>query len=248
VAGTLGQFVKGLEPSAAKAKGLLIQLKATGVPGQSGTYRTNIGVVNPNATTTTVTFRRFDAGNTAVGTPAIQSVPPFSVIFPITLDAAGGNFTDAWVSYEASQAVMAFASVIDNGTTDPFFIPAFEDTDTKRSIIKTSVGDLAITSVQESDRFPPDCKNPPSPGCSKSVEGFKVLVVWLESASGGVVDGFQLFDASKGVYITADDGSRTESFSAGMIDGKLFVGFTPRNTAHNFTLHWPGNPAIDLGK
>ena len=128
--GTLGQFVPGLESSAARTKGVLLQLAATGSTGQSGTYRTNMGFVNPNATATSVTLRRYGANDVPIGDPVVQSIPPFSVIFPVVLDPAAGNLTDAWVSFEATQPILGFASVVDNGTTDPTFIPAFEDTGT----------------------------------------------------------------------------------------------------------------------
>src|SRR5689334_19687682 len=45
-AGTLGQFVKGLEAPTAKIKGVMLQLKS-GV-ASLGTFRTNWGGVNPN--------------------------------------------------------------------------------------------------------------------------------------------------------------------------------------------------------
>ena len=48
---TTGQYIGGLDVSSAKKKGLLIQLRNNGGPGQIGTFRTNLGAVNPNATT-----------------------------------------------------------------------------------------------------------------------------------------------------------------------------------------------------
>lgn len=126
-AGTLGQFVPGLEISAAKTKGLLIQLKATGTAG-TGTYRTNLGFVNPNASAATLTLYRHDAANAVVDPPQTLSVPPFGVLFPVSLEATAGDFTDSWVSYSSSQPLFGFASVIDNGTTDPTYLTAAEDT------------------------------------------------------------------------------------------------------------------------
>ena len=126
-AGTLGQFVPGLDATAARAKGILIQLKATGTTA-AGTYRTNLGFVNPNPTTTTVSIHRHDANNAEIGAPLPLTIAPYGVAFPITLDPASGDLSDGWVSYEASQPLFGFASVIDNGTTDPTFITASEDT------------------------------------------------------------------------------------------------------------------------
>lgn len=126
-AGTLGQFAPALDSSLAKTKGVMIQLKSTGGSGQAGTFRTNLGFVNPNSKAATLTLRRYDANNTALATSVID-VPPSSVIFPVTLDPASGNLSNAWVSYESSQSIFGFASIIDNGTTDPTFVPASEDT------------------------------------------------------------------------------------------------------------------------
>ncbi len=125
--GTLGQFVPGLDVGSAKAKGILIQLKATGTT-QVGTFRTNLGFVNPNVTATTVTIRKYDANNAEITPSTPLTIPPYSVMFPVTLDSASGNLTDGWVGYEASQPIFGFASVVDNGTTDPTFITASEDT------------------------------------------------------------------------------------------------------------------------
>src|SRR6202521_1888101 len=47
--GTTGQFVPGLDAGSAVKQGVLLQLKANGIPGDNGTYRTNIGVANPNS-------------------------------------------------------------------------------------------------------------------------------------------------------------------------------------------------------
>ena len=51
----------------AKKQGVLIQLKSNGVSGQIGTYRTNVGVVNPNSVTANVTWRLYDKNNALVG-------------------------------------------------------------------------------------------------------------------------------------------------------------------------------------
>lgn len=126
--GTLGQFVSAQDISAAKSRGLLVQLKATGGPGQRGTFRTNLGFVNPHEMSTTVTIRMYDRSSAAVGAPMVETVPPFGVLFPLNIDSARADFTDGWIAFEASQPVFGFASVVDNGTTDAIFIPAFEDT------------------------------------------------------------------------------------------------------------------------
>src|SRR5436190_16372560 len=60
---TTGQYIGGLDVSAAKKKGLLIQLRNNGGAGQIGTFRTNLGAVNPNALPANVTWRLYDKNN-----------------------------------------------------------------------------------------------------------------------------------------------------------------------------------------
>jgi hypothetical protein len=132
--GTLGQFVAGVEASSAKAKGVLIQLQNSGGSGQTGTFRTNVGAANPNATAATVTWRLYDKNSVLVGKEHVTTMPPFAVIAPGGLSGyaenvpASTDLSDAWLSYSSDKPIVAYGSVIDNGTTDPTYIPAAEDT------------------------------------------------------------------------------------------------------------------------
>jgi hypothetical protein len=125
-AGTLGQFVPGLDTSLARKTGVLIQLKS------NSAFRTNIGAVNPNAVAANVTWRLYDKQNALIGAPRNDVMPPLAVLSPqnVTayLNAGSADLTDAWVSYTSDQPLFAYASVIDNASTDPTFIPASEDT------------------------------------------------------------------------------------------------------------------------
>jgi len=125
--GSLGQFVGGVDAASAKAKGVIIQL------AQSGTFRTNVGAANPNAVSATVTWRLYDRNNALVASPHVSTMPPFAVIAPSGLAGYADGFgvadlSDAWLSYTSDQPIVAYGSVIDNGTTDPTYIPASEDT------------------------------------------------------------------------------------------------------------------------
>lgn len=128
--GTLGQFVPGLDVSTAMKQGVLVQLKS------NASFRTNIGVVNPNPTAANVTWHLYDKNNAAVGTtnnsasfPA--AILPFGVVTPLNITAAfnapGADLSDAWISFSSDQPIFAYASVVDNGTTDPTFIPMSAD-------------------------------------------------------------------------------------------------------------------------
>jgi hypothetical protein len=131
---TTGQYIGGLDATAAKKKGLLIQLRNNGGAGQIGTFRTNIGVVNPNAAAANVTWRLYDKSNNLVGGAKTQVMPPYAVIGPTSLTAFADNpppaadLTDAWVSYESDQPLFAYSSIVDNFTLDGTLIPAYEDT------------------------------------------------------------------------------------------------------------------------
>jgi plastocyanin len=132
--GTLGQYVAGVDSTSAKAKGVLIQLQNNGSNGQTGTFRTNVGAANPNASTATVTWRLYDKNNVQVGKDLVKTMLPFEA------DAPGGlsgyatdvpptaDLSDAWLSYSSDKPIVAYGSVIDNGTTNPTYIPAAEDT------------------------------------------------------------------------------------------------------------------------
>ncbi len=125
--GTLGQFVGGVDVSSAKTKGVIIQLQS------GGAFRTNVGAANPNAVAANVTWRLYDKNNNLVGSPKVIVMPPYGVIAPGGLlgyaDSPGSpDLSDAWLSYSSDQPIVAYGSVIDNGTTDPTYIPAAEDT------------------------------------------------------------------------------------------------------------------------
>ena len=125
--GTLGQFVGGVDSASAKKNGVLIQVKA------SSAFRTNVGMVNPNNATANTTWRLYDKNNALVGTPVQKALPPYAVISPQELRGFLGapsdaDLSDAWVGYTSDQPIVAYASVVDNGTTDPTYIPASEDT------------------------------------------------------------------------------------------------------------------------
>jgi hypothetical protein len=128
--GTLGQFVPGLDVTQAATQGVLIQLKS------NGSFRTNIGAVNPNATAANVTWRLYDKNNAliATGTPVVM--PPFDVIGPTNMagtfffNPGGADLSDAWVNFTSDKPIFAYASVVDNATTDPTFIPMSVDSGT----------------------------------------------------------------------------------------------------------------------
>jgi hypothetical protein len=126
--GTLGQFVPGLDASAAIRKGVVMQLKA----GEAtlGNFRTNWGGATPNPVVANIDFTLYDKNNTVAGTNRL-TVQPFGVISPTNINGFFGNpnrdLTDAWISFESDQPVFVYCSIVDNGSEDPTFVTAFAD-------------------------------------------------------------------------------------------------------------------------
>lgn len=128
--GTLGQFVPGLDVTTALAKGAVVQLKHNGARGTRGTFRTNWGGVNPNASVANINFTLYDKSNTVAATNTL-TLQPYGVFAPTGLANFFGNpdrnLTDAWMSFESDQPVFIYGSVLDNGSEDPTFVPASAD-------------------------------------------------------------------------------------------------------------------------
>lgn len=127
---TLGQLMTGIDATTAKKSGVLIQLKA------NNSFRTNIGLVNPNNAAANVTWRLYDKNNAVVGatTSALPAVvQPYGVVTPTNVttafNAPGADLSDAWIGYTSDQPLVVYASVVDNGSTDPTYIPALDDAD-----------------------------------------------------------------------------------------------------------------------
>jgi hypothetical protein len=123
--GTLGQFSAGASPGLATPRGLIFQLKS------STTFRTNLGVANIANAPTAVTWTLYDRNNVAV-TTATTNLTAYEVLRPTNIrqvfsDAGSADLSDCWVSFTATNPVFAYGSVVDNGTTDPTFIPATPD-------------------------------------------------------------------------------------------------------------------------
>ena len=130
--GTLGQFVPGLEAAAAKRKGIVMQLKAGAA--SLGNFRTNWGGMNPNAVVANVDFELYDRNNQLAGTNRL-TIQPFGVVAPTNIVGFFGSpavdLSDSWISYSSDQPIFVYGSVVDNGSTDPTFVTAFEDTGVK---------------------------------------------------------------------------------------------------------------------
>jgi plastocyanin len=126
---TLGQFVQGLDKTTALVKGVLLQLK------KSDNFRTNIGAVNPNDVAANVTWRLYDKNGAFVSTgtkamPAYATIGPTGIESGFFFNAGSADLSDAWVSFQSDQPIFAYASVVDNGSTDQTYVPASPDSGT----------------------------------------------------------------------------------------------------------------------
>lgn len=123
--GTLGQFVPGLDSTQALKNGVIIQLKS------STGFRTNLGVINPNNATANTSWYLYDKNNALIGPTKTLTLPPYAVISPQEIKGffggASADLSDAWVAYTSDQPLIAYGSVVDNGTTDPTYITASND-------------------------------------------------------------------------------------------------------------------------
>jgi hypothetical protein len=141
---TLGQFVGGVDATTALKNGVVIQTKNNGGGGQHGTFRTNVGAVNPNGTAANVTWRVYDKNNAVVGSPHQMTLQPFGVVGPTPMTAFGdsipanADLSDSWVGFVSDQPIVAYGSVVDNGSSDPTYIPATNDSDPPTTTQPTS--------------------------------------------------------------------------------------------------------------
>jgi Tol biopolymer transport system component len=76
--------------------------------------------------------------------------------------------------------------------------------------------------------------------------GYQILQIWFDGADGSEVDTSGFFDALEGVILVGDDGSQTERYSGGGVNGKLLAAFAPPAAARKFWLYWPGNLPVEI--
>ena len=128
--GTFGQFVPSSARSAALRRGVIPQLGNRAIdPSNISGSRTNLGFFNPNADPALVLLTMKDpSGNTLFTTTV--TVQPFSqqqnslvTYFP----GATANIDDFTVTFDSSVPIDAYASVVDNFTSDQIFVPGQPD-------------------------------------------------------------------------------------------------------------------------
>jgi hypothetical protein len=125
--GTFGQFVPAQPRANALRRGVMAQLSNTSAANGS---RTNIGFFNPNTASVTVRLELRDNAGALVGSNTLtlqalsQQQNSIGTYFPGVDLSNAQNLT---LSFDASAAIDAYASVIDSTSTDPIFVPAQQD-------------------------------------------------------------------------------------------------------------------------
>lgn len=121
--GTFGQFIPGVEEGTAigdDQEGILIQLRS------SDQFRTNVGFVNLNATPTTVHADYYSATGALLDSKD-YTLLPFGYLQDGEALPANSNIEGAFAKLTTTTSggrFLAYASVVDNGSNDPVFMPA----------------------------------------------------------------------------------------------------------------------------
>jgi hypothetical protein len=125
VTGTFGQFIPALDVNDARRKTVVMHVVST------GDFRTNAVIMNPQRTATHVVASLALPDGTLLAAPKTITVQPMSAeqfYVPETF-ALTRAVDDAFLYFDADQPVFTGASIIDNRSADPFFVPGLEDKD-----------------------------------------------------------------------------------------------------------------------
>jgi hypothetical protein len=127
--GTFGQFIPGALESSAITYGQAARLvQLAQALSQATGFRTNIGFVNVTAAAITVEVKGYLGDGTLLGTKTIELRPyEFKQVDKLLSVMTSLAIDDAFVQVRtttAGGAFFAYASVIDNRSGDPIFIPA----------------------------------------------------------------------------------------------------------------------------
>jgi hypothetical protein len=113
--GTYGQFMPALAPRSNASPLQMIGIE------QSGLFRTNAGLVNFGDIPTTATVVIYDGPGTELGRLTVNLAPRSLQQLPLTA-IVSATVVGGRIEVRAAPAVAAYASVINNGTNDPFYI------------------------------------------------------------------------------------------------------------------------------
>ncbi len=127
--GTYGQFTAGVPHTrvfTALQEARLVHLSRSADPGRG--FRTNLGLVNTTGSTISLEVKLFAAGGTLLGTRtyslrAYESIQRNDVFNEVGAGDVDDGFATVRCTTEGGR-FLAFASVIDNRSGDPIYVPA----------------------------------------------------------------------------------------------------------------------------
>lgn len=128
--GTIGQFLPGLPRSRALRNGVLTQLADTSAAHSKGSFRTNVGLVNPNASPVTVRLELRDADGAVIAERTLTLGPMMHSQQGLAtqwFSLPPIDHPDMTLTFSASSPIFAYASILDNVTSDPVAVIAEED-------------------------------------------------------------------------------------------------------------------------
>lgn len=130
VGGTYGQYVPAMELDDAKLKTVVLHLKNVPDSGIAGatSFRTNVGVMNPGNETATIASSLYGENGVRLLEGLVLTIPPKSMRQLSMAELFGtATFGDGFVSFESTQPIYSWGSVVDNKSGDQVFIPGIED-------------------------------------------------------------------------------------------------------------------------
>jgi PKD repeat protein len=223
---TSGQWLPGIDVGQALKAGTLLQLAAS-ADGGSG-YRSNVVFMNPGAATANVTTSLRKGDGTLVATFTLDPLPAngFKQIGTLSAWLPSPNTitdTNLWLEFTSDQPVLAFASVINNASGDPFAI--------------------VMTAEPNTATGPPSTNYTISPTNPQTNQ----TVVFTDTSTGGVVNRFWVF--GDGTTKVGADPVATKTYTAaGTYQTWLFVdnAFGANSTTKNVIVAAAGPTAISI--
>jgi inhibitor of cysteine peptidase len=218
---TSGQWLPGINATNAMTAGLIAQLAVS--TSTSAGYRTNLVVMNPGSANATATVKVRAGGGVLLssgtigplGANGFSQVPLDSAgTFP---GVAGRTDTNLWVEFTSDQPVLAFASVINNASGDPFAVVATPD----------------ATAIPVSHSLSGAVSGDTLSGVTITVTGTATASATTDSSGNysvtGVYDGSYTMTPSKTGY-TFTPTSLAVTMSGANVTGKNFVAATGAST------------------
>lgn len=133
--GTFGQFAPAFDLGDASARSILANIIFS--PSLAGGFRTNVGLVNPTEAGVTVNLTLRSGQGASLRTQSVTLLPLQHYQLALTLLFSTGELaaSNAFIELSAPVPFFAYASVIDNESGDPIFVPAEPDSGTPLSAI-----------------------------------------------------------------------------------------------------------------